>query len=219
MAREIRLPAAHPRFRPRLEAGIRRVGHPGTTIRIGEDLFEVVSAERSGTEWVYRLEPWTGRDTIRVYVEWNEEAERGFMAGLRDSRNQERKDFIVWGAQAFIGFLPAEKQEQLRQTRGLDPARATLWSAILETGIAAPLAAIFVINLASGGAAARLVGHVPFWAGALALGAVAEGLFRLAAALSSGEPIGSLPFTLLDGILRPKGQNGPSSGPGRGRDE
>ena len=165
MAKEIRLPAPHPRFRPRLEAGIRRVGHPGTTIRIGEDLFEVVSAERAGAEWVYRLEPWTGRDTIRVYVEWNQESERGFLAGLRDDRIQERKAFLVWGAQAFLGFLPVEKQEQLRQTRGLDPARATLWSAVLETAIAVPPAAIFVINIATGGAAGRLVGHVPFWAG------------------------------------------------------
>ena len=73
MTKEIRLPAPHPRFRPRLEGEMRRPSHPGTAVRIGKDLYEVVRAEKSGKEWLYRLEPWTGEDTIRVYVEWGEE--------------------------------------------------------------------------------------------------------------------------------------------------
>jgi hypothetical protein len=69
MTKEIRLPAPHPRFRPRLEGEGRRPGHPGTAVQIGPDLFEVVSAGRSGGEWVYRLEPWREQDTIRVCLE------------------------------------------------------------------------------------------------------------------------------------------------------
>ena len=42
--RKNRLPVAHPSFRPRIEGTGRMTTHPGTAIRIGEDLFEVVSA-------------------------------------------------------------------------------------------------------------------------------------------------------------------------------
>jgi hypothetical protein len=83
MRKEIRLPALHPRFRPRIDAEGRRPGHLGTAVQIGEDLFEVVSAEKSGREWVYRLEPWREPETIRVCVDWGEEQEREFVASLR----------------------------------------------------------------------------------------------------------------------------------------
>ena len=204
MTKEIRLPAPHPRFRPRLEGETRRPAHPGTTVRIGEDLFEVVAAEKSGGEWVYRLEPWTGQDTIRVYVDWGEESAREFAAGLRDNRIRERKNLLAWGAQAFLGFLPAKNQEQLYEARGLDPARATFWSAALETVVACPFAVWFVITLVAGGMG-RLGGSIPTWAGVLACAAMAEGVFRLAAVISTGEPIGSLSLALLGLRLKSEG--------------
>ncbi|MGB8959690.1 MAG: hypothetical protein WCC00_11845, partial [Candidatus Aminicenantales bacterium] len=204
MTKEIRLPAPHPGFRPRLEGEMRRPGHPGTAVRIGEDLFEVVAAERSGQEWVYRLEPWTGQDTIRVCVDWGEESEREFSAGLRDDRIRERKNLLAWGAQAFLGFLPARNQERLRQARGLDPARATFWSAALEIVVASPFAVLFIIHLVAGGAGG-LGGYIPTWAGVIAFAAVAEGVFRLAAVITTGDPIGSLPLALLGLRLKSEG--------------
>ena len=95
MTREIRLPAPHPRFRPRVEGDLRRPGHPGTTVRIGEDLYEIVAAERTGAEWVYRLEPWTDEETIRCPVEWGEGSAREFAAGLRDDRIRGRKTLLT----------------------------------------------------------------------------------------------------------------------------
>jgi len=204
MMKEIRLPAPHPRFRPRLEGGMRRPGHPGTTVRIGEDLYEVVAAEKSGGEWVYRLEPWTGQDTIRVYVEWGEESERDFTASLRDERIREQKNLLAWGAQAFLGFLPAKNQERLHQATGLDPARVTFWSAALETMVASPFALLFVINLVTGGIRGLGI-SIPTWGGVLAFAAMAEGVFRLAAVISTGEPIGSLFFALLGLRLKSEG--------------
>ncbi len=202
MRKEIRLPAPHPRFRPRIEKDGRRPGHPGTAVRIGEELFEVVSAERAGGEWVYGLEPWTGQDTIRVLVDWSEEAEREFTSALGHDRVLERKRLLAWGGQALLGFLPAKHQGRLYETIGLDPPRATFWSAVLETAAGSPFAVLFVISTVSGGAGG--FGNVPAWAGILALGAMAEGLFRLAAVISTGEPVGSLPFTLLDLRLKSK---------------
>jgi hypothetical protein len=183
---------------------MRRPGHPGTAVQIGEELFEVVAAEKSGGEWIYRLEPWTGQETIRVCVEWSEDSEREFAAGLRDGRIRERKNFLAWGAQAFLGFLPARNQERLYQARGLDPARATFWSAALETLVASPFALFFVINSLVGGMGGWR-GSIPTWAGVLALVAMAEGVFRLVAVISSGDPIGSLFLALLGLRLKPEG--------------
>lgn len=204
MTKEIRLPAPHPRLRPRVEGDLRRPGHPGTAVRVGEDLYEVVAAERSGGEWIYRIEPWTGRDTIRVYVEWGEGSEREFAAGLRRDREREKKDLLAWAGQAFLGFLPARRQERRCQEAGLDAARATLWSAALEAIAALPFAFLFFVGLVAGRAGVS-AGSIPAWSGLLACLFLAEGAFRLAAVLSTGEPIGSLVLTLLDLRIRTDG--------------
>jgi hypothetical protein len=184
---------------------MRRPGHPGTAVRLGEDLYEVVAAEKSDGEWVYRLEPWTGQDTIRVYVEWGEESEREFTAGLRDDRIQEQKNLLAWGAQAFLGFLPAKNQERLHQATGLDPARVTFWSAALEIMIASPFAFLFVINMVTGEGIRGLGVSIPTWGGVLAFAVMAEGVFRLAAVISTGEPIGSLFLAVLGLRLKSEG--------------
>ncbi len=196
MKKEIRLPAPHPRFRPRIDAEGRRTGHPGTAVQIDKDLFEVVSAEKSGGEWVYRLESWTGQDAIRVCVEWGEEAERKLIAGLRDDRIRERKRLLAWSGQALLGFLPAKHQDRLYETIGLDPPRATFWSAVLELTVAAPFAVLFAISAIAGGMGG-LGGQIPAWIGLTAIVATAEGVFRLAAVVSTGNPMGSLLFVLL----------------------
>ncbi len=188
MTREIRLPAPHPRFRPRIEGDLRRPSHPGTTVRIGEDLYEIVAAERTGPEWVYRLEPWTDEETIRSPVEWGEGSAREFAAGLRDDRIRGRKTLLTWGAQALLGFLPAKSQKRIFQARGMDPARATLWSAALETLVSFPFAFLFLLSLFTAGSGAS----IPAWAGGLAFVVTADGLFRLVTVISTGDPIGSL---------------------------
>ena len=188
MTREIRLPAPHPRFRPRIAGDLRRPSHPGTTVRIGEDLYEIVAAERTGAEWVYRLEPWTDEETIRSYVEWGEGSAREFAAGLRDDRIRRQKTFLTWGVQAFLGFLPARNQERIFQAKGMDPGRATLWSAALETLVSFPFAFLFLLSIFAGGSGIS----IPAWAGGLALVVTADGLIRLATVISTGEPIGSL---------------------------
>jgi hypothetical protein len=182
---------------------MRRPGHPGTAVRIGEDLYEVVAAEKSGQEWLYRLEPWTGQETIRVYIEWTEGSEREFAAGLRAERGRERKNFLAWAAQAFLGFLPAKVQERRYEATGWDPARATFWSAVLEMIVATPFAFVFFMSQIVGGMGGLGI-SVPAWAGALAVVALAEGVFRLASVLSTGEPIGSLFLALLDLRIRPE---------------
>jgi hypothetical protein len=207
---EIRLPSPHPKFRARQPEGMRQPGHPGTAVQIGAELYEVATAERSGDDWLYRLEPWTDGDTIRVYVEWDANAEREFVAGLRRARSRRRRSLLAWLAQPFLGFLPASRQERLCQASGLDPSRATLWSAALEASAAALIALPFLINFFSAGLAG-LGRSVSPLAGVLACIALAEGVFRLMTVLSTGDPIGSLFLVLLDLRLR-SGEPGPEEG-------
>ena len=212
MTKEIRLPAPHPRFRPRIEGGVRRPGHPGTAVRIGADFYEVAAAEKTGGEWVYRLEPWRGQETIRADVEWDEGSEREFAAGLRADRIRAGNRFLAWSAQVFLGFLPAKNQERLSHETGVDPARATLWSAMLEVFVALPFALWFVIGLFAG-SLSPLGRSLPTAAGVLALVAAGDGAFRLVAVISTGEPIGSLFLILLGLRLRSEGpQYDPADG-------
>ncbi|MBN2409014.1 MAG: hypothetical protein JXE07_04700 [Candidatus Aminicenantes bacterium] len=204
MKKEIRLPAPHPRFRPRVDAEQRRPVHPGTAVQIGEEFFEVVSAGREGAEWVYRLEPWPAQEVIRVCFEWGGDAERRFLAGLRDDRVRERKRLLAWSGQALLGFLPAKHQQRLYETIGLDPTRATFWSVALELAVAFPLAALFVINAITGGMGA-MGAQVPAWIGVVAVVAALEGAVRLVAVIATGSPIGSLLFILLGLRLKSEG--------------
>jgi hypothetical protein len=206
MNREIRLPAPHPQFRPRRESEGRSAGYPGTAVRIGEELYEVVSSVNSGGAWVYRLEPWKGNHIIRVFVEWGEEAEDDFIAALRKDRIREQKRILAWGTQALLGFLPAKHQERLSHAFELNPVRASFWSAALETAVALPFALIFVITSFAGGGG-RFGGYIPTWAGAAAITAAAEGILRLIVVITSGDPIGSLPFVLLGLRLKPEARD------------
>jgi hypothetical protein len=85
---------------------------------------------------------------------------------------RERKKLLAWGGQAVLGFLPAKHQERLYETIGLNPTRATLWSAVLETAVASPFALLFYINMVAGSTGV-LGGQVPTWAGLLAFAAAA----------------------------------------------
>ena len=201
--REIRLPAPHPDFRPRKEGTGRTYTHPGTAVRIGEDLFEVVSAQKIAGEWVYGLEPWDPGHVTRVTVEWGSGAEGAFMARLRTERIQAGKRTLALGGQVLIGFLPAKFQERLAQTLEFDPGRATLYSALLE--IAVSLVPSFYFGLQLAGAAGRLGPFIPNWAGFLALIALAEGAVRFIINISSGDPVGSLALAILGlSLKKPK---------------
>jgi hypothetical protein len=166
-----------------------------------EDIYEVVAAERTGEEWVYRLEPWPDGHVIRAFVEWGEAPAREFTAGLRAERIRGQKDFWTWTAQAVLGFLPAENQARIAATRGMDPARATLWSAALESLASFPVAFMFLIETFAGGAAGASR-SIPAWIGLLAAVALGDGLFRLVAVISVGEPVGSIFLVFLRFRLR-----------------
>ena len=195
--REIRLPHPHPEMRPRVEGSPRTAPHPGTAVRIGEDLFEVMTETCSaGREWIYGLEPWKAGNVTRIAVEWGDAAEKDFLAGLRRERIRTRKKNLALGGQALLGFLPRPFQERLAQTLEFDPGRATLYSALLETLAAGPPAFLFFLQI-FGTPGGRFGPVIPSGLGFFALAGAIEGIVRLVINLSSGEAVGSLPLSLL----------------------
>jgi hypothetical protein len=107
--------------------------------------------------------------------------------------------------QALLGFLPAKHQERLSSSIGLDPGKATFWSALLECAVGLPLAALYVIGKWAGGggeAGMNFLLNLPPWVGIPAALAVLEGVVRLILNLASHDPVGSAPFALLDLRLR-----------------
>ncbi len=205
MSREIRLPAPHPQFVARRPGGQLRADHPGTAVRFNGELFEVTRAAQAGPEWVYTLEPWDDAQTIRTLVEWDPHVERRFVEGARLEKAAGRKGALAWRLQALLGFLPASHQERLNASIGLDPGRATFWSAVLECAAGLPLAVLFVVGRYAGmmggaGGEGRweFLLNLPAWLGVLAILAVIEGGLRLVLNLATGDPMGSVPFNLLD---------------------
>jgi hypothetical protein len=120
---------------------------------------------------------------------------------LREERIRGQKNFWTWTAQAVLGFLPAENQARISEARGMDPARATFWSAALESLASFPFAFMFLIETFAGGVAGASR-SVPAWVGLLAAAALGDGLFRLVAVISIGEPVGSLFLVFLRFRLR-----------------
>lgn len=205
MPNEIRLPVPHPLFVARRPGAQRRSDHPGTAVRLEGELFEVVRVEQVGTEWVYLLAPWEESQTIRSIVEWGPEAEQKFLEWARRERSRERRRVVAWGLQALLGFLPVKHQERLGSSIGLDPEKATFWSAALECAVCVPLAVLYIIGTMAGGMGGGVEAgrwnfllRLPPWVGVLAVAGTVEGFMRLMYNIGTHDPLGSIPFNLLD---------------------
>jgi hypothetical protein len=167
-----------------------RAEHPGTAVRWGAEIFEVVEVFAAPDHCVrYRLEPWDSRHAIRVVEAYDaaSEASRGREQDVRRSAVRLRP--LSWLLAPLLGHLPGAVQERMEGDFGA-PARAmTILSAL-------PLFALGTYGLlagqlvAMGGGSARdvwLAGHP-----APSIYLFLESGTRLVAAFLLGHPMGSL---------------------------
>jgi len=202
VSKEIRLPASHSQFVPRKQGTQTRSDHPGTAVRIGDQLWEIVQAEQAEGVWIYHLEPWDDQHTPRTYVEWGAEAEKAFLERARKEKMRERKAAVAWGMQILLGFLPEKYQRRLEGTIGLDAGKATYWSAWAEILVSLLFPVIALLGRMGGTEGApwvfRLVLKIPVWLVVLSGLTLLEGLFRLIWNIASGDPVGSFLLAVVD---------------------
>jgi hypothetical protein len=161
--------------------------HPGTAVRWGDRVFEVVFAEPladGGTR--YRLSPWEERHAIRVMDSYDAKREE---ARSREHASQSRgvhlrRLSILFSP--FLGHLPREVQHRMEVEFGAPAAAMTIVSAVPffilgAIGVLSALAGIF--------GASPLFPNLP----PLVICAyfVAESGLRVASAAIHGEPMGS----------------------------
>jgi hypothetical protein len=169
--------------------------HPGTAVRWDDEIFEVVEAFPGPDGTVrYRLEPWDSRHAIRTVSNYDAASERS-----RESEQIRRRVSIHkrWLSILFapvLGHLPGEVQTRMESEFGA-PARFMTIASALPLFLLGALGACASQIAAFGGGEvfpSWLTDH-PF----IAIYLAGESGFRLASAFIQGEPMGSLPGTLI----------------------
>ncbi len=185
----------------RQEGTLTKAEHPGTAVRWGGGVFEVLEARPLSDGGVrYRLAPWDFRHAIRVIQPYDIASERE-----RAQENSRRRESI-WQRRLSIlfspllGHLPGPVQERMESEFGAPAAAMTIVSA-LPLFILGFLGAFSYLVAAFGGglaaensqAARILPWEIPL---PIALYLTLESVLRLGSAFLAGHPMGSLPGAL-----------------------
>lgn len=183
----IALPFPNQKFHIRKKGDQFHAPHPGTAVKIEDKLYEIVNYYFKDEKHFYVLEPWNDSFTIRTIIEWNKEEEKKFKEEYLKEKKKEIKAKIAFIFQVFLGFLPQNYQEKLAEKIGLDPLKATFWSALFEFLFSL---SIVVLNI--------ILQFFPKWLVILFFFSLIEGALRLIYTISSSEPIGSFFFSFLN---------------------
>jgi len=189
MSKKIILPFPYPKFFPRKKGNKIHPIHPGTAVRIENELYEIVEHYVVEGKHIYFLEKWDEAFTIRVIVDWNKEEEKRF---IKEAKKEKDKGKITWYFQIFLGFLPENYQEKLEEKIGLNPVKATYWSSIFEFIFSFSVVVLNIISIYSG------IRIVPLWLSFICYITSFEGIVRLVYNISSSEPVGSFFFFFLN---------------------
>ncbi len=174
--------------------------HPGTAVRWGGEVFEVLQAEALREGGVrYTLAPWEERHAIRVIEAYDEASEqaRSQVRVNREAGIWKRRLSILFSP--LLGHLPGWLQERMESEFGAPAVAMTVVSALplLVLGVLGylfHLAASFGGSLLPGGANPSDGGHALPWTPPLpiSLYLLSESGLRMGAAFLQGRPLGSL---------------------------
>ena len=192
---------------PRREKDLVHAPFPGTCIQWGDEHFEVIRADLSGSGIRYLLLPWDDANAIRTMESYDEESER-LRAEKRaaDARRGTRRKLTL-GLALFLGDLPASMQEEMESEYGVRASRLTLVSIIPLFIWGAP-SVLFTM--------ASIAGAPPPVPRPLLLPGLyffAESLLRFSYAMSTGKPIGSFPVVLVVETIRQVNGHGRKAAP------
>jgi len=169
----------------------------GTAVLVGDDAFEVVGRQRSGSGDTWTLQPWPKDEAMRAVFPLDEEwvCRRAHERAL--DRRAGRLRVWLLPLMPLLGFVPAALQSSWEKGWGYPATTATMLSAVGELGVASA-GIIHVLSSAFGGS-----GILPAsfsWLGLIAPILAVEAVVRLKHVAAVHEPIGSailLPLNAL----------------------
>lgn len=182
--------------------------HPGTAVRWGGDLWEVVTAgdlPAGGAR--YELAPWDDRNAIRVLLPYDEKSEAQRDADARDVGRRRVAGWLTLLLAPVVGLLPGRVQERLGVELGIRATALTLCSAVIPMAVGTYA---LLMTLAAGfGAGVRLGGPAVDTFLPLVAYLMPESLLRFGVALAQERPVGSLLGLPLYVLARATGLVGP----------
>jgi hypothetical protein len=169
--------------------------HPGTAVKWGEEIFEVMEASPTdGGGMRYRLEPWDARHAIRTVSSYDEASEQARESKRRQTKASIQKRGLSILFAPILGNLPAAVQSRMESEFGAPACAMTIASALplLVLGLLGVFASQ-ITQFAGEGLFPDWLGEHPFLSIYLAL----ESGLRLFTAFVQREPMGSLLGALL----------------------
>ena len=205
-----RLECVRPKaWTPRSRATRTSPEHPGTAVRWGGALFEVVSLSRAAERVVYVLEPWVDAHTIRRIEEYSEESEAAGSADRLDQARRASRRRVLLVLAPLAGHLPAAVQEHWEREYDVSAALLTIASAV-PLFLYGSMCALFLTILGFTGATFGI--PVPWEV--LGIYFLVESGVRIAPAWSASHPSGSVLGAAAYGIwLRASGRSGAAAPP------
>ena len=200
--------------------------YPGTAVRWGTELFEVVEAVTHADGTVrYKLLAWEGRHVVRSIRQYDASSERERSGEQASRKGSIAKRFLAILLSPLLGHLPGWVQSRMESEFGAPALAMTVVSALplLVLGflsilftLAAGFGAGFGVASGAGSQTQTIPRLLPL---PLALYLFAESGIRLGTAFLQTRPIGSVPGTVLFEIwntLRGRPYS-PPQGTGTGR--
>ncbi len=179
------------RLRLPLTAGTN--GMPGTAVRLGDDLWEVVEAheERTGGSWM--LVPWERTEIVRRVFTLDASSCTALIGRRREERASVQRRWLMTMMMPVLGLAPGPWQERWSHQWGYPAMAAVAMTSILEMIVGAAGS----LQLAAGSFGIRIVPSIlmPF----IVLGpfVFVEGAIRLVLSNAHGEPVGSAAGSIL----------------------
>ncbi len=192
------LPFPNENFYPRKEGDSIYPTHPGSALKIEEEIYEIIDFYVKDKKYYYVIDKWDERFVIRKIIEWDKEKEKQFIEEKIKEMKKEKKSKIAWSLQIFLGSFPTNYQEKFEEKLGLDPIKATFWSSLFEFIICLIILTLHIISTFSSAYGSSKIFSFPLWFVMLSMIGLLEGVGRLVYNISTNEPLGSLFFSFLN---------------------
>ena len=182
-----------------------RPAFPGTAVLFQERWYEIVALKRLGSRYVYELAPWEPSQTVRAPTELNAQTAQAATEAFRNKVRTEKAGTVATLLIPLVGLLPAEEQNRLESSLGIQPSIGTAISAgvmVIWSISSLLLAFAFSQGMDMGALkdyAEFCLEMIPLW-----IYLFPESLARLATGIR-GEPLGSFlvagPYSLIQTLI------------------